>query len=270
MKVLRLVVSTVLAASLVPMLAVPASAAPVANDTVTAATVITALPTTITQDTTGATTDAVDAALNANCGAPFTNASVWFRYTSPADGGLIADMSASSYTGGFMITEGDPALGNLVACGPTTVAVPTSAGQTYYIVAFSDTTVNGGSLAVTFSAAPPPPEVSIALDAKGVAFKDGSARISGSYSCTNTEGGFAGVDGTMTQRVGRLKINGFFFLDLSACDGATHRWETTVVSDNGLFRGGKSATVAFAFACGVFQCAEGYAERTVQLSSSRR
>jgi Family of unknown function (DUF6299) len=269
MKVLRLVVSAAVAAMLVPALAVSASAA-VVNDTAATATVITSLPSTITQDTTGATTDAVDSALNANCGAPFTNASVWFRYTSPADGGLIADMSGSSYTGGFIITEGDPALGKLVACGPTTVGIPTSAGQAYYIVAFSDTAVNGGNLVVTFGAAPPPPQIAVTTDKSGVAYKDGSAQLSGSYSCTNTAGGFAEIDGSMTQRVGRVKINGSFFVSPLVCDGVVHRWVAVVTSDNGLFRGGKSATVAFAFACGIFECANGYTEQTVQLNSGRR
>lgn len=32
------------------------------------------------------------------------------------------DMSASSYGSGFIVTEGDPSLGNLVGCGPTTAA----------------------------------------------------------------------------------------------------------------------------------------------------
>ena len=37
------------------------------------------------------TTDATDSALNANCGAPATNASVWFAYTASADGSLKTD-----------------------------------------------------------------------------------------------------------------------------------------------------------------------------------
>lgn len=32
------------------------------------------------------------------------------------------DMSASWYSGSFIVTEGDPSLGNLVGCGPTTAA----------------------------------------------------------------------------------------------------------------------------------------------------
>jgi hypothetical protein len=38
-----------------------------------------------------------------------------------------------------------------------------------------------------------------------------------------------------------------------------------VFGDNGRFVGGKAMTVTFAFACGAFDCAEGFAEQTVRL-----
>ena len=270
MKLLRSTLSAVAAGLLLPMMATAASAAPAPNDTAANATVITSLPTTVSQDTTEATTDALDAALNANCGAPFTNASVWFSYTDTDGGGVLADMSASSYAGGFMVTEGDPALGNLVACGPTTVALVTSPGQTYYVVAFSDTTTNGGQLEVTFDVAPPAPEATVTVDPKGTAYKDGSAKLTGTYSCANADDFFSDVDGTLTQRVGRMKIVGFFFVTPLDCDGAVHPWEAIVTSDNGLFRGGKGVAVAFTFACGQLDCAIGYAEQAVQLSTNKK
>ena len=266
----RSALSATAALVLVPLLATAASAAPAPNDTATTATVVSALPSTIEQDTTGATTDATDAALNALCGAPFTNASVWFRYTASADGGVIADMSASDYSGGFMVTEGDPSAGTVVTCGPTTVVFPTAAGQTYYVVAFSDTTTNGGNLVVSFDKAPPPPEASVTVNPRGVANKDGSATLSGTYSCSNADDFFSDIEGSLTQQVGRVKINGSFFVNPIQCDGATHTWSGTVFSDNGIFKGGKGANVTFAFACGVFDCAVGYVEQTVQLSGAKK
>ena len=273
MKLLR---STLFAAGagllVLPLMVTAASAAPATNDTPAAATAVTALPITINQDTTGATTDAQDAALNANCGAPATNASVWFKYTAPTDGGVIADMSASSYSGGFFVTEGTPAGdgSNLLTCGPTTVGFGTVAGQTYYVAAFSDTATNGGQLVATFDVAPPPPETTITVDPKGSAYKDGSAKLTGTYSCTNADDFFSDIEGTLTQRVGRVKITGDFFVNPLQCDGAVHRWEAVAFSNNGLFRGGKSATVAFSFACGIFDCAVGYAEQTVKLNTSKK
>lgn len=270
MRLLRTTLSASVALIMVPGLALAAQAAPAPNDTAGSATVITALPTAISQDTSEATTDALDAALNEGCGAPFTNASVWFSYTDPDGGGVLADMSGSSYEGGFIVTEGDPEEGNVIACGPTTVGFATSPGQTYYIVAFSDNATNGGQLEVLFDEAPPAPEATVTVDPKGIAYKDGSARLTGTYSCANADDFFSDVDGTLTQRVGRMKINGFFYVSPLQCDGEVHTWEAIAYSDNGLFRGGKSATVAFTWACGVFECAVGYTEQTVQLTSSRK
>lgn len=83
MKLLRSALSAAAALMLLPTMAPAASAAPAPNDTVAGATAITTLPTTITQDTTDATTDDLDLTLNAGCGVPPTNASVWFSYTDP-------------------------------------------------------------------------------------------------------------------------------------------------------------------------------------------
>ena len=129
---------------LLPFTATAAFAAAPPNDTAAGATPV-SLGQTYTQDTTEATTDALDASLNAQCGAPFTNASVWFTYTDTTGAGFLADMTASDYSGGFMIAEGDPADGNLVACGPGQVATRGAAGTTYYVVAFSDTATNAAT-----------------------------------------------------------------------------------------------------------------------------
>lgn len=271
MKLLRACLSTAAALMLVPTLAVSAHAATApSNDTLSGATLISALPTTVTQDTSGATTDALDASLNANCGAPATNASVWFRYTDTTGEGFVATMANSSYSGGFIVTEGDPSQGNFVACGPTTVGVHTTPGMTYYVLAFSDTSTNGGSLEVTFDKAPPMPQISMTADDKAVAYKDGSALLTGTYTCSNADGWSSELDGTLTQRVGRMKIVGSFSVYPLECDGAPHRWSGQVFSDNGLFRGGKAASVTFGFACGALDCSMGYAEQAVQLNSRAR
>lgn len=267
----RAALSAATALALIPTVAVSAAhAATPSNDTVSGATEISSLPTTITEDTTQATTDSLDATLNNDCGAPATNASVWFKYTDVDGAGFLATMENSDYSGGFIVTEGDPSSGNLVACGPTTVGVQTTPGETYYVLAFSDTGLNGGNLEVTFDKAPPMPELSVSADPRGVTYKDGSAQLTGTYSCTNADGWNSEIDGTLTQRVGRVKITGDFFVYPLECDGAAHAWSAQVFSYNGLFRGGKAASVTFGFACGVFDCSEGYAEQTVQLSSRAR
>ena len=264
---LRVALAALGAVTLLPMSALTAQAAVPANDLPSGATVITALPTTINQNTVGATTDAVDAALN--CGAPATNGSVWFRYTATDNGGLLVDGTASNYGVGFFITAGDPTTGEELACAPDVAAVATTAGQTYYVVAFSDTVgVMGGNLSVTFSVAPPPPTIdSITVNPKGVAFKDGSAQISGTLNCTGAD--YVDLFGQVIQKVGRTKIVGDFYTP-AGCDGTTQAWSAYATSQNGYFAGGKAATVAIALACNVVQCTDGYVEQIVQLSRSAR
>ncbi len=269
MKKYRTVLSALAALALVPVMAISAQAAAPSNDTVAGATVVTGpLPQTLTENTTEATTDLQDAQLNEFCGAPYTNASVWFAYTADDGGpGFVVTMENSDYSGGFLVFEGSPTPEGLVGCGPTTVAVYTQPGSTYYVMAISDTPVNGGDLEVTFSPAPPSPQISLQVNPTGQAFKDGSAVLRGTYSCTNAYDG--GIDGTLTQRVGRIKITGYFSFYPVVCDGTSQPWEAIVVSDNGLFAGGKSASVTYAYACGDFECASGYAEQSVKLNRAR-
>lgn len=269
MSIVRSLAVASAAALLLPLSATMASAATApANDTVGGATTLSSLPTHLTLDTTAATTDATDAAANSICGAPHTNASVWFTYTDATGAGIVADMSASDYSGGFIITDGVPAAdgSNLLSCGPGVAAARAAAGTTYYIVAFSDTSTNGGNLDVTFSEAPPAPQASLTVNPKGTAYKDGSARLTGTYTCLNADGWSSGIEGTLTQRVGRTKINGYFFVSPLVCDGTTQPWEGWAVSDTGLFAGGKAANVSIAWACGLLDCTTAEANATVQLS----
>src|SRR5438128_582141 len=87
-----------LAFSAIIVQTLPAMAAPPSNDTITGATAITSLPFEETLDTTEATTDADDAALNANCGAPATDASVWYSLAVATDTGVAVDVSGSNYS----------------------------------------------------------------------------------------------------------------------------------------------------------------------------
>ena len=271
MRAPRLLVALAAAALLAPLGATSASAAPT-NDTVAGATAVTVLPETITQDTSAATTDEVDAVLREQCGAPATNGSVWFTYTDPTGNGIAVDVSESSYSAGVAIVAGDPTSGGeLVACGPVAAAARGAVGTTYYVLAFSDTPgVIGGDLVATFSDPGPAPEVSLTVDPRGTAYRDGSARLTGTYSCLNADGYQSEIDGQLVQQVGRVKVNGFFFVYPLECDGTVHAWEGYVFSDNGLFAGGKAANVSIAFACGSFDCSAAFVEQRVQLTRSGR
>ena len=267
MRAPRLLVALAAAALLAPLGATTASAAPT-NDTSAGATAVTSLPTTVTQDTRTATTDALDATLNEQCGAPATNGSVWFTYTDPTGDGLLVDLAHSDFTAGVMIVQGDPTAGGfVVACGPEAVALRGETGTTYYVMAFSDTPERiGGTLVASFEPLPPAPVSTLTVDPRATAYKDGSLRLTGSYSCSNANGFFSDIEGQVVQRVGRVKITGFFFASPLECDGAVHPWEAFAFSDNGLFAGGKAANVSIVFACGDFDCAATSVEQTVQVS----
>lgn len=73
----------------------------------------------------------------------------------------------------------------------------------------------------------------------------------------------------MTQTVGRLKINGYGTSFVDCGDGSTQAWTMEVAADNGLFRGGKAASVTFAYACGAFDCGTDYVEHVVMLNGKK-
>jgi hypothetical protein len=68
-------------------------------------------------DTTQATTDSDDAQLNASCGAPATDASVWYVLQG-TDQGVVIDVSQSNYSAGVLVGTGTQGNLQTVACGP--------------------------------------------------------------------------------------------------------------------------------------------------------
>jgi hypothetical protein len=216
MRLTRSVTVLLAAALLIALQAAPAAAAPPSNDTFGGATVA-ALGFSQTLDTTEATTDADDAQLNATCGAPATDASVWYAFTAAADGGVVVDVSQSSYSAGVLVGVGTQGSLETVACGPGTVGFAAAAGTTYYVLAIDDQQDgggNGGTLQISFNEAPPPPTVDITVDPVGrVDAQTGVATLTGTYTCSN--GDFIDVFGQARQAVGRFVVVGSFgFFDV--------------------------------------------------------
>src|SRR5919201_6219235 len=113
--------------------AAPALAAAPGNDTYSGRTVIGAIPFSDSLDTTQATTDADDSEANSHCGAPATDASVWYELTPASSATLVVDVSKSTYSAGVIVVTGSPGSFSLVNCGPRAVAFAASAGVTYAI-----------------------------------------------------------------------------------------------------------------------------------------
>jgi hypothetical protein len=264
MKRIALLTSLVMAFSLA--FAAPVFAAPPSNDLFTGATPVTSLPFTDSLDTTEATTDADDAEANAECGAPATDASVWYQLTATADELLVVDVSGSDYSAGVIVVTGVPGAFTLVTCGPLAVAFATTTGETYSILAFDDQEDgggNGGTLNITIDLAPPPPTVDVTVDPVGQFTSSGSAIISGTVTCEG-DAEFTSLEVELRQRVGRLIITGFGATDF-ACDGTTQPWSLEVFGQNGIFKGGRSVALTFAIACGAIDCGVDVEEATVRL-----
>jgi hypothetical protein len=241
----------------------PAYAAPPANDAPSGATLLGALPFGDVVTIDEATTDALDATLNAWCGAPATEGSVWYRFEATEDGGLLFDVSESSFSAGALVTAGEPADENVVACGPGAVSFQVTAGQTYFIMAFSDTPgVTTGMLTVHAEAAQPV-ALDLAVNPIGTFDpKTGSATISGTLQCSGAE--LASVMIDLSQNVGRFTIRGSGYMD-AACTGTPEPWSVDVLPTNGRFSGGHALSVAFAFTCGVLSCGEDVEQQRVKL-----
>lgn len=274
MRLQRIAVSVIVPVALVTLVGTssPAFAAPPPNDTFPGRVAIGTIPFNVTQDTSEATTDADDVELNV-CGAPAMDASVWYEYTATADGGLVADVSASNYGAGVFVATGSPGSFEVVACGPGATAWDTTAGETYSIIVIDDQldgTGNGGTMELVVEVAPPAPSMDVTVNPRASFTRDGNALLSGTVTCSSEAPlEFAFVESELTQQVGRLKIVGFGGFE-ATCDGATRPWTMEVSGFNGTFRGGKAASVTFGVACGEFQCGVDFEEHVVQLSGGKK
>lgn len=222
-------------------------------------------------DTSEATTDSDDAQLNASCGAPATDASVWYTLEGN-DTPIVVDVSQSDYSAGVLVGVGSQGDLLAVACGPGTVGFYAFAGTTYYILAFDDQFDgggNGGLLEISFDEILTP-TLDISINRFGrVDARTGIATISGTYTCSN--GDFIGVSAYARQPVGRFVIQGSgYFSDFGTCDEEPRSWSAEVFPENGKFAGGKSLTVTFSYSCGPYTCGESYAEQTVHLRGGRK
>lgn len=261
----RRAIPVILAIMLSLGLAVPVLAAAPSNDTFAGRTVIGSLPFSESLDTTDATTDADDDEINAQCGAPATDASVWYELTPASDVTVIADVSDSDYSAGVGVATGSPGSFAVVACGPGAVGFEAFSGETYAILVFDDQLDGagiGGTLNILVDEAPPPPAIDVTVDPTGTFSSSGTATVSGTVVC-DADAEFAFIDVQLRQRVGRLFIDGGGGTDVF-CDGSVQPW-TVEVSGSGLYKGGMATASVFALACNAFACGEDFEERSIKL-----
>jgi hypothetical protein len=242
------------------------------NDTAATATAV-AIPSTTNENTAVAdAADATETALNVNCGAPAVGHGVWFTITPSADMFVAIDTSASDYSAGIMLFAGAPADATFLDCGPATIIDGLTGGQTYYALAFGDglSAETGGNLVFEVREAIAPPDISLQINRSGTVDKFGTVHLWGTATCTssNGSGNVFEIFGDVTQRVGRILIRGFFDSGVFiSCDGTAQRWDVFFTGDNGIFAGGKAATVAIAIGC-TDLCSDSFTQAVVQLKRS--
>jgi hypothetical protein len=229
------------------------AAAP-SNDTFSGATAVTGDFSEVL-DTTEATTDADDAQLNTSCGAPATDASVWYAVTSASGATVSVDVSQSDYSAGVLVGVGTHGNLNTVACGPGGTQFAADAGTTYYVLAIDDQddgSGNGGSLNIAFTFGPPPITVSVTVDSGRVNTKTGEVTISGTVTCSSVAD-FADISVFVRQPLGRFTIHGSGFMGAD-CGPTPTDWIVSLTGENGKFSAGRATVTADAFACDPSSC----------------
>ena len=103
--------------------------------------------------------------------------------------------------------------------------------------------------------------------------RTGAATLTGTYTCAPSEGGtveYALLDVQLTQRAGRVYIQGGGFVEPLTCDGTEQPWTITTEWSNGLFKGGKAEAQIFAEACGGGSCGFFEDVQAVKLSAAKK
>jgi hypothetical protein len=235
------------------LLVLPASAfaAAPANDDVTAATAISALPFTDTVDTSEATAAAGDL----DCSGLEDTHTVWYAITPTTDM-LLGLRTEPQFTAevSTSVASGSPGSLSFLQCSfASTQTLAAKAGTTYYIQLASAGTDPGGL--ISFSVVPVDPvTVTLGLDETGRI--DGAViTVSGTLGCSRPlpPGSEVVVQGTLEQR----SATGWLvpFHSVVGCPETPLRWQTTVQVLAGTFVRGKATLTATAFACDAFTCA---------------
>jgi hypothetical protein len=243
----------VVVAVIAGLLVLPTSAlaAALANDDVTAATVIAALPFADTVDTSEATAAAGDL----DCSGLEDTHTVWYAITPTTDMLLglrtepqfAAEVSTS-------VASGAPGSLSFLQCSfATTQPLAAKAGTTYYIQLASAGTDPGGL--ISFSVVPVDPvAVTLSLDKTG-RIDGGVITVGGTLRCSRPlpPGSEVAVQGTLTQR----SASGWLvpFHSAVGCPTTPLQWQATVQVLDGTFVRGTATLTATAFACDEFTCA---------------
>lgn len=219
-------------------------------------------------DTSEATTDADDAFLNSlGCNFPATDASVWYTFVGTGDT-FRFEVFRSNYSASVLIKHRFSDFG----CGVGGMDFRTIPGETYELMVLDDQRDmggNGGMLDISISLAPPPPDLTVTLDADRFGRLDsltGIATVSGTYSCRNADSfsAFVQIEQTSGPKFVGIAFNDIRFV--GTCDGSKHVWSAELgPSDGKRFHGGKVKSLVVASSSGPYGGGTAYLEQEVIL-----
>lgn len=244
----------------------PTLAAPPANDDRGNAKVVGGLPYQDNIDTSEATPQGADP----ECDSGPNNPTVWYSFTPAQSGRYGASTAGSDYDTTLFV--GTPDNGGLEAIGcnddsgslASAVAWQAQAGTEYLIMVGACCGSEGGQLRFRIRRNPPNPGVEIRIAATARINKFGAAIIRGHTTCRNPGNVSGFVDVSVRQVAGRFFINGDGGTNLRCNRG----WRVRAKGNIGIFKPGKVAVRATAFACGNFDCDLDQARRKIRLRAN--
>jgi hypothetical protein len=214
----------------------PSLAAAASNDDFDNATVVSALPFTDTVNTADATTAGDDPDCVGN------GPTVWYRFTPSENTRININTFGSDYDTSISAYTGSRGNLNQLACNDdaggstqSSLTLDLVGGETVFFMAGAFASGPGGNLVVNIDLAPPPLEFGLTIDPVGsVDASTGVATIGGTVTCSRQA--FVSLDGQLLDRIGRIRVEAFFFAFVE-CDGIT-RWEAEVAAQNAFLVGG--------------------------------
>jgi hypothetical protein len=247
----------------------PTPIRPVDGDRLASPIVLTAVPASVTLDTTHATSEPFDP----DCSG--TGPTVWFTFRPTESVTLAANTFGSNYdTTLYLATRNQSGTIELLACNDdagddvqSAIRFDAQAGTNYYFMVGAFSAGPGGQLVFNLDHATPLPQLSISVLADGTFDADGRATLYGTATCSSRVDNLY-IDVSLRQLVGRQVFRGWGEAYLERCGTRERSWSVVVSSYDGTFGDEPATATVYASICDDFECRSVQLEVNVTLHSS--
>ena len=258
---LRRVAVVAATVALATMLAPAAFAAGPANDRISGAIAVAAIPARISIDTTEATSSRTDPGY---CFGPELGpdpATVWFSYTATESGPLGATTFGSDYDTTLYVGTTNRGMFEQIACGDdsrnlqSAIRFDATAGVTYLFAVGASPAGDGmgGNLVFNLDVGPVAQVVDVTLDPNGTLVKRGVV-FHGTVSCTAPTTIQSVVVVELDQDSDRVPADYIGFADITSCPGSDIPFEIVLEQQIGMVKAGPVTLQVIFAACNNFEC----------------